>query len=960
MVQSTKQCKHSPSCHCSISSELDYDKFGHLLLLIKKCILLISISENEVDEDSFKLLDNELIKELFPKVGPRSKFTRKYQEYMSNLNGTGNADIPEDAQPRVVPQDAQARAPENAQVQEEVHVDNQTLSCFKCQKKIRNCYLFIHLQYVHNINSGTCTRIVCPECQIVFTHCKSYKKHVRKYHVNVRPQHIIAENHFANNNGVVGCEEDIPEEDVLEVASDDESGYERLSDSEDEFTCTTAWDVFTEKMALFVCDLNYKCIPTSSMQNITDNVESVIHESVRHGVKEIQGLHEKWRSGSLNGESFTEAINSLESLEDPLREMKSEKRQLEYFKQKEVLIPPVSKTLGYKHVPRVNKVTGRAEEVKTKETLQYIPIGQMLKKYLEQPGMMRIVLKEINGDNTTGMLRSYQDGEYYRTSFKEDGKLLIPLLLYSDDLEISNPLGSRKGAHKVCAFYMSILCLPQKFQSALSNILLVALTKSKLLSKYGIDKVLDVICDELEALHADGIKVDTPEYKGQVYPKLFQVIGDNLAVHSLLGFPCGFTANHFCRECKLSKYDCQEDLEERADQLRTRQNFVEDLETGDLTTTGVARNSSLNKLSYYHVIDNHSFDLMHDLYEGVVPLVVKLVVKDLIDQGAITLGELNSRLTSFSYGFVDKQNRPSPLTLASLMSPKGASGQSASQMNCLLHYLCLMIGDKVPRESETWEVLCSLLDITKLLTAPGMSVEATYMLKAKVAHHLQLYIDIFNMPLTPKQHFLVHYAHSIRPLGPLNTYSSIRYEGKHKELKRIAKNSNNFINVAKTIAKRNQSRQCLGFLLKQDVDQREIQVLSQDVTQVSDLEHADKICTALHCPLYSDVTVASAVQMNGYILRPHSSVLLSWNEDLPKFGEIGQIIIVDGTIYFAIHPWTTLYFDRHFHAYAVQVISDTIELVQYHELNHHRPVHAVKSYDEDDQMYYIVLRFQLA
>lgn len=99
MVQSTKKCKHSPSCHCSISSELDYDKFGHLLLLIKKCILLISISENEVDEDSFKLLDNELIKELFPKVGPRSKFTRKYQEYMSNLNGTGNADIPEDAQP---------------------------------------------------------------------------------------------------------------------------------------------------------------------------------------------------------------------------------------------------------------------------------------------------------------------------------------------------------------------------------------------------------------------------------------------------------------------------------------------------------------------------------------------------------------------------------------------------------------------------------------------------------------------------------------------------------------------------------------------------------------------------------------------------------------------------------------------------------------------------------------------
>ena len=37
--------------------------------------------------------------------------------------------------------------------------------------------------------------------------------------------------------------------------------------------------------------------------------------------------------------------------------------------------------------------------------------------------------------------------------------------------------------------------------------------------------------NELEARHADGIRVDTPEYIGQVYPKLFQVIGDNQAVH---------------------------------------------------------------------------------------------------------------------------------------------------------------------------------------------------------------------------------------------------------------------------------------------------------------------------------------------------------------------------------------------------------------------------------------------
>ena len=64
---------------------------------------------------------------------------------------------------------------------------------------------------------------------------------------------------------------------------------------------------------------------------------------------------------------------------------------------------------------------------------------------------------------------------------------------------------------------------------------------------------------------------------------------------------------------------------------------------------------------------------MHDLAEGVIPLEMHLVLKRLIDNGAITLEVVNSRIHSFSYGFVDRKNRPSPIKLGSITKPGGAS-----------------------------------------------------------------------------------------------------------------------------------------------------------------------------------------------------------------------------------------------------------------------------------------------
>ena len=106
----------------------------------------------------------------------------------------------------------------------------------------------------------------------------------------------------------------------------------------------------------------------------------------------------------------------------------------------------------------------------------------------------------------------------------------------------TRPLGSRRGVHKLSAFYLSLICLPRKYQSSLNSILLVALiVKSRYVIEYGINAVLQTLCDELQRVYNDGIEVHCKEFNGRVSPKLFQVIGDNLAMNSVLGFSGSFT-----------------------------------------------------------------------------------------------------------------------------------------------------------------------------------------------------------------------------------------------------------------------------------------------------------------------------------------------------------------------------------------------------------------------------------
>ena len=106
---------------------------------------------------------------------------------------------------------------------------------------------------------------------------------------------------------------------------------------------------------------------------------------------------------------------------------------------------------------------------------------------------------------------------------------------------------------------------------------------------------------------------------------LTQIVGDNLGLHSVLGYVESFS--RAARACDL----CMTVFQESALQTRTPELYnqqVRDLASSKTTVPdcAVTRPSALAVLPYYHPACNDSVELMHDLAEGNEAIFVSFIV----------------------------------------------------------------------------------------------------------------------------------------------------------------------------------------------------------------------------------------------------------------------------------------------------------------------------------------------
>lgn len=120
----------------------------------------------------------------------------------------------------------------------------------------------------------------------------------------------------------------------------------------------------------------------------------------------------------------------------------------------------------------------------------YISVVDTLSMIVTDPTFKRDVLPD------DGFLRDLKDGAAYKeNSFFSANPEAYTLILYSDGLELCNPLGPRKTVHKVVNVYFTIAELPKHLRSKTENIFLVLSVKEKDLQEFRQEVYLPLLND---------------------------------------------------------------------------------------------------------------------------------------------------------------------------------------------------------------------------------------------------------------------------------------------------------------------------------------------------------------------------------------------------------------------------------------------------------------------------------
>ena len=664
------------------------------------------------------------------------------------------------------------------------------------------------------------------------------------------------------------------------------------------------------------------------------------------------------------GEGDIERQNLLrvfDQFQNPFAQLETSHQQQKYFTQSGYFIKPREIPLGIEYHPRNNPNTGHVDQVAKHGTFQYVPLHELLKAVLESKGFMRTILQ--NPLSNDDIMRDFHYGLFCREHGFFSDPRNIRLLLYVDECEIADPLESKAGLHKIGVIYCTILNLPPRFRSSLCNCFLISMFNAGDVKTYGYDPILQPLVNDIQSLEQDGLSIATDIFEGTVKVSIAQVAGDNLGVNGILGYVECFVSNHFCRHCRLHRHEMRVALSAQVDQLRNVQNYEEDLRRNNATDTGIKASCLLNDVENFHVSTNYAPDVMHDLLEGVCGIEVHLVLAALIDEGLFDLDLLNSRITSFDYSLAECKNKPSSITIQKLQNPDGASGQTASQMWCLVRYLTLIIGDKVPEGHEYFEVILLLLECMDFIFSTEITTEETYFLKQLIKDHHEHFLEIFpERSLKPKHHFMTHYPYQMRMLVPLVHFWTMRFEAKHRFFKRLGHIVCNYRNILKTLCQRQQMFLCYNLMSGKDLTERDVEVGPGSSELVASLERSNFLSRALAINLFEEVYVAPWCLVHGIKYRKNLLVITGKSDDsTPIFQQIIYVIVTDVTkVKLITEEWHTVKYNRHTHTYAIQRPSTSVwSVFLLEDLYDYYPYHASKSYNDRDPLSYVVMRHRV-
>jgi hypothetical protein len=345
---------------------------------------------------------------------------------------------------------------------------------------------------------------------------------------------------------------------------------------------------------------------------------------------------------------------------------------------------------------------------KKKESFQYVSVTETLKAYLEHDDVLNAVLSHQH--DKSDLLTGFEDGAACKNSdYWQSHPLCLLLHLYTDEVEICNPLGSSKKKHKITVVYMTLGNVPRKYLSALRNIHLVLLCPSSVVRKYGLVQVLQPLVNDLQTIEKNGFLVSFAGLSYHFFGTMATLSADNLASHELGGFRMCLSSGRICRHCMVTYNNMKcfySETDENFPVLRTATIHKQHVAsvTGDsnlVPVYGVRGPSCFDNLKTFDVTTHLPPDCMHDVLEGVITKTLGVVLKSLFSRKVLKQKDFDNRLLAFKFGKTDCGDKPP--VLGCKFATNDIRG-SAAQNYTLLRLLPFLIGNLIQSDDEAWEL----------------------------------------------------------------------------------------------------------------------------------------------------------------------------------------------------------------------------------------------------------------
>lgn len=610
----------------------------------------------------------------------------------------------------------------------------------------------------------------------------------------------------------------------------------------------------------------------------------------------------------------------FDQIEDPFASVSTTYRQDDVIKRNFNFVESEEVCVGYTAV--MGKKGKKRFLTTVPKCFHYVPLVRSLEQLLSHPRVLALIDEQKNYRNE--YLYDIIDGELMKSHrlFSAHPSAL-QIILYSDEIEICNPLGSHASKNKLVMFYYTLGNINPKYRSKLAAIRLLAIAKKSALSECGVDGILQRLHEDLVKLY-NGVKIQTGNGEREIFGALVSLCGDTLAQHELCGFKEGVGFAHSkCRQCECSFEDMQiyfdeDNFEERTFERHVRQcSEIEKANTEYLrsslkTTYGINRRSKLINFPAFNLIQQTPQDMMHVIFEGIAPLEIKCVLKHLVLMGELDLDLFNAAVTGFPYSPVDIRDKPSVITYSTLASSDNKLKQSSGQMIVLLKILPFLID--AAKGTEHYAFILELIEIVQILLAPVISLQTINKLKILIEQHLKHMKALFPYNnITPKQHYLIHTPSQIKRLGPMVRHMCMRFESKHCFFKQWASKIN-FKNVCKSLIKHNQMYECC-----QNVDSFDHPIFSNECTlgptsEVSIMSYLkEKMRAFLGNDEVNHAVTVKWLNLNGnkYIRDRSLIVCAVGSSGLPIFGLVKNIYVINSSLYcFEFQQHNTICYDK--------------------------------------------------